>query len=284
MVGIVWMGYDNDKDDNGKVQYLRQIYGGKYPALIWKYVIGGASANLPESRFKRPAGIVSVTVDAKTGMLPSASTSQTVTELFDKDNVPTSSAEAVYSALICTETELLASEFCPETETLYKIPEPDESNHTSSSTLPTEYCTVHTMPPDLIDIYNPEENTTTDPNPDTNTSNPNPPGGSGNSSANTETPPPSGANQTLTAPGNVSASKRSSTNAYVSWTNSNGGNVKYQVEYWTEGEKHKTITTYFTDLTVSGLTAEKTYNFRVRVLTDAEDAYSPWSGSVTVSL
>lgn len=284
MVGIVWMGYDNDKDDNGKVQYLRQIYGGKYPALIWKYVIGGASANLPESRFKRPAGIVSVTVDAKTGMLPSASTSQTVTELFDKDNVPTSSAEAVYSALICTETELLASEFCPETETLYKIPEPDESNHTSSSTLPTEYCTVHTMPPDLIDIYNPEENTTTDPNPDTNASNPNPPGGSGNSSANTETPPSSGANQTLTAPGNVSASKRSSTNAYVSWTNSNGGNVKYQVEYWTEGEKHKTITTYFTDLTVSGLTAEKTYNFRVRVLTDAEDAYSPWSGSVTVSL
>ncbi len=88
MVGIVWMGYD-----------LPQIYGGKYPALIWKYVIGGASANLPESRFSRPAGIVSVTVDSRTGLLPTANTSSTVTELFDKDNVPTSSAEEVFSAV-----------------------------------------------------------------------------------------------------------------------------------------------------------------------------------------
>ncbi len=275
MVGVVWMGYDNDKDANGKVQYLRQIYGGKYPALIWKYVIGGASTDLPESRFKRPAGIVSVTVDAKTGMLPSEHTTQTVTELFDKDNVPTSSAETVYSALVCSETNLLASEFCPETETLYKIPEPDESNNTSSSTLPTEYCTVHTMPPDLIDIYNPEENNNT---PDVNIGN-----GDNNSNSNIETPP-SSSNQTLTAPSNVSASKRNNTNAYVSWTNSNSGNVKYQVEYWTEGGKHQTITTYFTDLTVSNLSADQTYNFRVRALTDAEDAYSPWSGTCTVSL
>ncbi len=275
MVGVVWMGYDNDKDANGKVQYLRQIYGGKYPALIWKYVIGGASTDLPESRFKRPAGIVSVTVDAKTGMLPSEHTTQTVTELFDKDNVPTSSAETVYSALVCSETNLLASEFCPETETLYKIPEPDESNNTSSSTLPTEYCTVHTMPPDLIDIYNPEENNNT---PDVNIGN-----GDNNSNSNIETPP-SSSNQTLTAPSNVSASKRNNTNAYVSWTNSNSGNVKYQVEYWTEGGKHQTITTYFTDLTVSNLSANQTYNFRVRALTDAEDAYSPWSGTCTVSL
>ena len=275
MVGVVWMGYDNDKDANGKVQYLRQIYGGKYPALIWKYVIGGASTDLPESRFKRPAGIVSVTVDAKTGMLPSEHTTQTVTELFDKDNVPTSSAETVYSALVCSETNLLASEFCPETKTLYKIPEPDESNNTSSSTLPTEYCTVHTMPPDLIDIYNPEENNNT---PDVNIGN-----GDNNSNSNIETPP-SSSNQTLTAPSNVSASKRNNTNAYVSWTNSNSGNVKYQVEYWTEGGKHQTITTYFTDLTVSNLSANQTYNFRVRALTDAEDAYSPWSGTCTVSL
>ncbi len=275
MVGVVWMGYDNDKDANGKVQYLRQIYGGKYPALIWKYVIGGASTDMPESRFKRPAGIVSVTVDAKTGMLPSEHTTQTVTELFDKDNVPTSSAETVYSALVCSETNLLASEFCPETETLYKIPEPDESNNTSSSTLPTEYCTVHTMPPDLIDIYNPEENNNT---PDVNIGN-----GDNNSNSNIETPP-SSSNQTLTAPSNVSASKRNNTNAYVSWTNSNSGNVKYQVEYWTEGGKHQTITTYFTDLTVSNLSANQTYNFRVRALTDAEDAYSPWSGTCTVSL
>ena len=145
----------------------------------------------------------------------------------------------------------------------------------SDLTLPTEYCTVHTMPPDLIDIYNPEENNNT---PDVNIGN-----GDNNSNSNIETPP-SSSNQTLTAPSNVSASKRNNTNAYVSWTNSNSGNVKYQVEYWTEGGKHQTITTYFTDLTVSNLSADQTYNFRVRALTDAEDAYSPWSGTCTVSL
>ena len=201
MVGIVWMGYDHDKDENGKIQYLRQIYGGKYPALIWKYVIGGASANLPESRFSRPAGIVSVTVDSRTGLLPTANTSSTVTELFDKDNVPTSSAEEVFSAVICTQSHLLANEYCPETETIYRIPEPDENNHTAASSLPEDYCTTHVWenPPDLPDIYNPGSTET--------------PGGSSN---NEQTSPPSGS-QTLAAPTSVSASKRNNTNVYVRW-------------------------------------------------------------------
>ncbi|MCI9045113.1 MAG: hypothetical protein HFJ96_06875, partial [Peptococcaceae bacterium] len=268
MVGIVWMGYDHDKDENGKIQYLRQIYGGKYPALIWKYVIGGASANLPESRFSRPAGIVSVTVDSRTGLLPTANTSSTVTELFDKDNVPTSSAEEVFSAVICTQSHLLANEYCPETETIYRIPEPDENNHTAASSLPEDYCTTHVWenPPDLPDIYNPGSTET--------------PGGSSN---NEQTSPPSGS-QTLAAPTSVSASKRNNTNVYVSWQNSNSGNLKYEVEYWSDGSSRHTITTYFTDLTVSNLTPGQNYSFRVRALTDSEDAYSPWSDSYSVSL
>ncbi len=268
MVGIVWMGYDHDKDENGKIQYLRQIYGGKYPALIWKYVIGGASANLPESRFSRPAGIVSVTVDSRTGLLPTANTSSTVTELFDKDNVPTSSAEEVFSAVICTQSHLLANEYCPETETIYRIPEPDENNHTAASSLPEDYCTTHVWenPPDLPDIYNPGSTET--------------PGGSSN---NEQTSPPSGS-QTLAAPTSVSASKRNNTNVYVSWQNSNSGNLKYEVEYWSDGSSRHTITTYFTDLTVSSLTPGQNYSFRVRALTDSEDAYSPWSDSYSVSL
>ncbi len=286
MVGIVWMGYDNDKDANGKVQYLRQIYGGKYPALIWKYVIGGASADLPESRFKRPAGIVGVTVDAKTGMLPSESTTQTVSELFDKDNVPTSSAEKINSAVICTESNLLATDFCPETETLYKIPEPDESNHTGSSSLPEDYCTLHAMPPDLIDIYNPDNNqnneqTSNNPNglPDTL-----PPSGPQTTTPNQSNNSTPSGNQTLTAPNSVKANKTANSSVNVSWASSNSGNIKYQVDYWTEGEKHITVTTYFTDLTVSNLQDGKTYNFRVRALTDAEDAYSPWSANSTVTI
>ena len=94
---------------------------------------------------------------------------------------------------------------------------------------------------------------------------------------------PSGS-QTLAAPTSVSASKRNNTNVYVSWQNSNSGNLKYEVEYWSDGSSRHTITTYFTDLTVSNLTPGQNYSFRVRALTDSEDAYSPWSDSYSVSL
>lgn len=261
MVGVVWMGYDNDKDENGKVQYLRQIYGVKYPALIWKHVIGGASSDLPGSRFTRPNGIVSLTVDAKTGMLPSEHTTQTVTELFDKDNVPTSSADELSSALICDDSKMLANEYCPNTSTIYRLPEPDESNKTATSGLPTDYCTIHKMQ-DVVDIPH---------NDDT---------------PNNVVTEPDSSNLTLTTPGNVSLSKRTNTAVYVSWSNSNSGSLKYQVEYWSNGASgsRHTIVTYFTDLTVSDLTPGDTYSFRVRALTDAEDAFSPWSNSYSISL
>lgn len=262
MVGVVWMGYDQDKDENGKVQYLRQIYGGKYPALLWKYVIGGASQDLPGSRFTRPAGIVSLTVDAYTGMLPSENTTKTVTELFDKDNVPTTSGEAATSYVLCTATNLLATEYCPETKTIYRLKEPDENNKVGggASAVPTAYCTTHKAP-EVTDIPN------VDPNPD--------PGGNEDN--------PSGS-QTLAAPTEVTATKRTNTAAYVTWSNSNAGSLKYQVEYWEGENSPHSITTYFTDLTVSNLTSGGTYNFRVRAVTDAEDAYSPWSDAITLSL
>ena len=50
-VGIVWMGYDNDVDSDGNAQYLHQIYGGKYPALLWKSVMQVAHRNIGSSSF-----------------------------------------------------------------------------------------------------------------------------------------------------------------------------------------------------------------------------------------
>lgn len=260
MVGVVWMGYDHDQDENGKVQYLHQIYGGKYPALIWKYVIGGASADLPESRFKRPAGIVSLTVDAYTGMLPSETTTKTVTELFDKDNVPTTSGEVLNSYELCTSTNLLATEYCPETKTIVRLTEPDPTNVVGGgqSVTPTSYCTVHKAPV-VTDIPHVDDN------------------------PSDQQDEPSGS-QTLAAPTGLSAVKRTDTAVYLNWTDNNAGSLKYQVEYWQGNDSPSRITTYFYDLTVSNLQQNGTYNFRVRAMTDAEDNYSPWSSTVTVSL
>lgn len=271
MVGVVWMGYDHDQDENGTVQYLRQIYGGKYPALIWKYVIGGASSDLPASTFKQPAGIVSLTVDKMTGMLPSDATVETVTELFDKDNVPTASGEAVTSYTLCTETNLLATNYCAETRTIYRMAEPDPTNVVGGgqSVTPTAYCTKHqgTQAPNT----------------------PNSPyiGGDDNHPDQSQTGlPPTGTTGTtaLGTPTGFTASQRTATSVYVNWTDNNDNSTKYQVEYWQGSNSPSQITTYFYDLTIDNLTAGETYSFRVRAVTDAEDSYSGWSDTVSVTL
>lgn len=88
-VGVVWMGYDEDPD--GK-HYLRNVYGGSYPAQIWKNVMIAAHEVLPvQSEFKQPPGIVSGSIDTKSGLLPSSLTpSQFIrTEIAAQGDFPT---------------------------------------------------------------------------------------------------------------------------------------------------------------------------------------------------
>jgi penicillin-binding protein, 1A family len=67
--GVVWMGYDSDPD--GK-HYLHNVYGGSYPAQIWRKVMTVALQNLPvQTKFQMPSGIVSGSYDMKSGLLPS---------------------------------------------------------------------------------------------------------------------------------------------------------------------------------------------------------------------
>lgn len=89
-VGVVWMGYDQDPDGN---HYLRQVYGGSYPAQIWKKVMTVAhEGQTVQSQFKQPSGIVSGSFDAKSGLLPSSLTpSQFIrTEIAAQGDFPTS--------------------------------------------------------------------------------------------------------------------------------------------------------------------------------------------------
>lgn len=71
-VGVVWMGYDKDPDKN---HYLRKVYGGSFPAQIWKNVMTVAHEGLTaQAEFQRPSGIVSGSYDIKSGLLPSSLT------------------------------------------------------------------------------------------------------------------------------------------------------------------------------------------------------------------
>ncbi|AFM41692.1 penicillin-binding protein, 1A family [Desulfosporosinus acidiphilus SJ4] len=87
--GVVWMGYDSDPDGQ---HYLQQVYGGSYPARIWKKVMTVALQDKTvQTEFKRPAGIVSGSIDTKSGLLPSSLTPPQFiqTEIAAQGNFPT---------------------------------------------------------------------------------------------------------------------------------------------------------------------------------------------------
>lgn len=117
LTGVVWMGYDSDLDENGNPQYLQQIYGGKYPAAIWKKVIGGASETASSTSFKVPEEITYVDIDTKSGLLPSDLTpSQFIqTEVFDSINVPTETSDIWRRVTICTVSGMAAGSNCSST-------------------------------------------------------------------------------------------------------------------------------------------------------------------------
>ncbi|MGI6361864.1 MAG: transglycosylase domain-containing protein [Bacillota bacterium] len=120
LVGVVWMGYDNDKDQSGNLQYLQQIYGGKYPARIWKSIMTKSLANISVGQFTKPSGITTVSVDSKSGLLPGSLTPDNylVNEIFNTMYVPTATSKIWGSYTICTESKKLASSGCPQTTNL----------------------------------------------------------------------------------------------------------------------------------------------------------------------
>jgi len=148
LVGVVWMGYDNDYDANGQKQYLNKVYGGQLPAKIWKFVMAKALKEAPVTPFPKPAGIVSKAYDTQTGSLPSALTPTRYikTELFAQANVPKTTSSDWISVTICAESRLLTNKACPK-----KINAVFIKGSTGELAPPTTYCTLHTGD----NVYNP---------------------------------------------------------------------------------------------------------------------------------
>jgi penicillin-binding protein 1A len=112
---VVWMGFDiTDKD-----HYLKKIYGGKYPALLFQQAMAPLHEDLAPINFERPDNVISVAIDQKSGLLPSALTPADfiIRELFLRDNVPTETSDSWMEATVCTETQMLGTYLCPTVET-----------------------------------------------------------------------------------------------------------------------------------------------------------------------
>ncbi|ATW23933.1 transglycosylase domain-containing protein [Candidatus Formimonas warabiya] len=151
LVGVVWMGYDQDIDQNGKPNYLKKIYGGQYPAGVWKAVMEKSLKGVPVKPFTFPPGIVTQAVDIKSGKLPSDLTPDKFIkkEVFAKKNVPTEVSDVWVSASVCAESGLLANSSCPTkiTGIYFKRPGPIPNTKNkpldAGLSLPASYCNIH---------------------------------------------------------------------------------------------------------------------------------------------
>lgn len=151
LVGVVWMGYDETTPEH----YLHNIYGGSYPAIIWKKVMQEALKDVPVKDFPKPDTIVYASIDAKSGLLPSELTPQEfiVREAFTRDNLPTKVSDVWVEAEVCAESGQVPNEYCTDivTGVFLKRPVPytppkgmeDVFPQDKVLELPTETCTIH---------------------------------------------------------------------------------------------------------------------------------------------
>lgn len=116
----VWGGYD----DNA------QLVSTRYTRLIWKAAMSRIHENLEYKDFPMPDGITSAAICKKSGKLAVEGLcdsdprgSMVASEYFAVGTVPTEVCDHHVSVTICSESGMVANEFCPETlrETLVYI-------------------------------------------------------------------------------------------------------------------------------------------------------------------
>ncbi|MCL4440192.1 MAG: penicillin-binding transpeptidase domain-containing protein, partial [Firmicutes bacterium] len=119
LAGVVWMGYDNPTP-------MFDAYGGDFPAKMWRKIMSESLKDTPARNFHRPLGIVSDTVDSKSGLLPGPNTpsDQQVTDLFAEGTVPTEVDNTRVLVEICATSGLLPNSYCPDRviRNLIKVP------------------------------------------------------------------------------------------------------------------------------------------------------------------
>lgn len=150
-----WFGYDTPETVSG-------IAGTDNPArTIWASVMKKVHKNLKSANFTKPNGIVSAKVCAVTGKVATDKCTDTYTEVFASGTVP-SECDGHQVVKICKESKLLATEYCPETETKTYPPVPEKernatwkpSGGSSTGNQVTEYCDIHTEATQTMSIIN----------------------------------------------------------------------------------------------------------------------------------
>jgi len=141
LVTSVWIGYDQPTG-------MPQAYGGTYPTRIWQEIMSKALSGLPVRSFSMPSGIVTSTVDGKSGLLPGANTpgDSLVTDMFAEGTVPTVTDNVHGYVEVCAASGQLPTSYCPDhvikplIKLPYNVPSIVEDYKLRA---PTESCTIH---------------------------------------------------------------------------------------------------------------------------------------------
>ncbi len=131
----VWMGYDRQELS------MNKVYGGTYPAPIFKSLLTKAHERGGNKSFARPAGIVDITICSRSGNLPgpNCSANSLVTEVARENAVPKETCNSHQVVYICPESGLLAGPNCPNPQAGGAPIGPDGQES-------REQCNMHTKP------------------------------------------------------------------------------------------------------------------------------------------
>ncbi|MFX4261377.1 transglycosylase domain-containing protein [Pelotomaculum propionicicum] len=141
LVTAVWIGYDQPTA-------MPQAFGGTYPTRVWQEIMSRALSDVPVRNFSMPSGIVTSTVDGKSGLLPGPLTpgDSLVTDLFAEGTVPTATDNVHGYVEVCAASGQLPTSYCPDRviKPLIRLPY-NVSSIVEDYKLrtPTESCTMH---------------------------------------------------------------------------------------------------------------------------------------------
>lgn len=108
----VWMGYDVNTDFANKQSYHKTMW-----AKIMNAVIEAENQSTAVD-FPKPDGLTTATVCAESGMLPIKGICPTSTDYFAKGTVPTKTCDIHKQLVICKDSLLPATDYCPDTITV----------------------------------------------------------------------------------------------------------------------------------------------------------------------
>ena len=157
-----WYGFDDPQ---------RISFPGTNPAgQLFSGIMSQIHKGLEDSTFKEPENIVHATVCRTSGLLATDRCSNTYSEIFVKDHLPETCDAHKSQYTICTESGKLANEFCPSKERrsanyavekerlgLWTTP----GINSTMGSAPTEYCTIHKKPTEVVKPTVPETPTET---------------------------------------------------------------------------------------------------------------------------